>query len=175
MNPGDGTPAPGSRHMSLAQLASALDRDRNTVKGWLDKGCPAVTRANRATGQTWALDLAEVVRWLENRAAESATAAVGAIDDAGFMPKEEADRRKAVAQALMAELNLEEERRAVVRVDVALDLVAAEYASVRQAIENVPSTMAGRLATESDPARIQAVLDEAIRSALASLKGEVRP
>lgn len=174
-NPPDGASPPAARRLTLVQLAAALDRDRNTVKGWLDRGCPAAVKANRATGQTWELDLADVVRWLETRAAESATAAVGAIDDDGFVTKEEADRRRAVAQAGLAELQLEEARQAVVRVDVALDLVAAEYASVRQAIENVPSTMAGRLATESDPARIQSVLDDAVRSALASLKGEVRP
>lgn len=38
------------RLMSLAGIAASLDRDRNMVAKWLEQGCPARQRGNKATG-----------------------------------------------------------------------------------------------------------------------------
>lgn len=46
--------------MSLAGVAAALDRDRNTDSKWLERGCPAITRGNKVTGTPWVLDIAKV-------------------------------------------------------------------------------------------------------------------
>jgi phage terminase Nu1 subunit (DNA packaging protein) len=159
------------RHMSLMQCAQLLDRDRNTIQKWIRQGCPVVQAADRGRGQSWVLDLAAVVRWREEQAASVAAAGVK-IDPEG-MSKEEADRRRAVALAYMAELELEEERRAVVRVDQVLDVVAAEYAAVRAALESVPAKLAGRLVGQQDPNAIRAEVEDSLRHALSSLKKDV--
>jgi len=59
------------RYVSLKELASFLDRDRNTVSKWLDAGLPFVEKADRDLGKAWVFDTAEVVRWLEKRAADT--------------------------------------------------------------------------------------------------------
>jgi phage terminase Nu1 subunit (DNA packaging protein) len=158
------------RHMSLMQCAQLLDRDRNTIQKWIRQGCPVVQAADRGRGQSWVLDLAAVVRWREEQVAGRAAEAGDAPDG---MSKDEADRRKAWAQAYLAELELEEERRAVVRVDQVLDVVAAEYAAVRAALESVPAKLAGRLVGQQDPNAIRAEVEASIRHALSSLKKDV--
>lgn len=163
------TEAELSRHVSLSELASLLDRDRNTVSKWLTKdGCPAVQRANRDIGQSWVLDVAAVVAWLEDRAAKSAAGSIDG-DDVGTVSYEEAKRREKVASAVMAELELDERRREVARVIDTLDAVAREYASLRSALQSVGGMVAPRLIGLSIPSEIQNVVDEAIADALEAL------
>lgn len=54
------------RLVSLKELASFLERDRNTITNWLKFGLPYVEKADRDLGKAWSFDTAEVVRWLEN-------------------------------------------------------------------------------------------------------------
>lgn len=164
-------PEANPRHVSLMQCALLLDRDRNTLMKWIRQGMPVVQEADRDRGQTWVLDLAAVVRWREEHTAGIAAASVKT--DPEGMPKEEADRRRAVALAGLAELELEEASRAVVKVDRVLDEVAAEYAAVRAALEAIPSKLAGRLVGATDPNAIRAEAESSIRHALSSLRRDV--
>lgn len=94
------------RVMSLAEVSALLDRDRNTISKWLSQGCPAVTTANKATGQAWELDLAAVVRWLEQRAAAAVAEKFGGDGegDDSRITIDEAKRRRAIAEMQIAEI-----------------------------------------------------------------------
>lgn len=94
----------GGRIVNRADLATLCNVTLPTVDAWVRRGCPAVERGSK--GREWQFDFAEVVQWRIDRAVADAVAAHGG-DGAG-MSKEEADRRKAVAQAHMAEVELED-------------------------------------------------------------------
>jgi phage terminase Nu1 subunit (DNA packaging protein) len=156
------------RIVSLQQAALLLDRDRNTITKWISQGLPTVGAADKSQGKSWELDLAQVVRWMEERAA--AVAAAGVTIDPTGMPKEEADRRRAVALAGLAELELEEARRSVAKIDDIADLVAGEYAAVRASLQAIPAKLATRLIGQTDPNTIQIEVEDSIRYALESLR-----
>lgn len=155
------------RQMSLSQ-AAALDRDRNTVSKWLDHGWPYVEKADRDTGRQWALDVAEVVRWLERRAGESTAEKLGAGPD-GAVTEGEAKRRRAVAQAIIAEAEAAEIMGTLSRTSVMLDRVAADYAEVRGRLTGIGDTAAGQVERKVAK-RVKEIVDEAVSGALAALR-----
>lgn len=156
------------RFLSLSELAALLNRDRNTVMKWVNKdGCPVVQKANRDIGQAWILDVAEVVAWLEDRAAKSIASKFESDDtDISY---DEAKRREKVAAAVMAELELDEVRREVVRVSDVIDEVSKEYAALRSSLQTVGGMVAPRLIGLNAPAQIQSVIDEAVVDVLEAL------
>lgn len=159
-----------SRHVSLKEAATLLDRDRNTITKWLDQGCPYVEKADRDLGKAWVLDLGEVVRWLEKRAADAAAEKLGAAGD-GAISEEEAKRRRAVAQAIIAEVEAAETLRTVVRVSAVIERVASDYNEVRSRLMAVPDAIAGRV-EQRVAERVREIADEQIRNALKALKAD---
>lgn len=174
-SPGASAPSPASRRdatrarvMSLSQIAAALDRDRNTIGKWLEQGCPAVERADRATGKSWSLDVAEVVRWLERRSAESAAEKLGGGPD-GAVPEAEAKRRRAVAQAIIAESEATEILRTMAHWSTIVDRVAVDYGELRSRLLGIGDAVAGRVERRV-AGQVKRVVDEQVSTALASLK-----
>lgn len=162
-----------SRHMSLSQIAGALDRDRNTVSKWLDQGCPFVERADRDTGRQWLLDLADVVRWLERRSAEAAAEKLGAGPD-GAVTEGEAKRRRAVAQAIIAEAEAAEIMGTLSRTSFMLDRVAADYSEIRGRLSGIGDTVAGQVERKLSK-RVKELVDEQIANALRALRTDGAP
>ena len=97
-------PTAGRPTFSLSELAALLQVNRNTVSAWVKRGCPYVRQADRAKGQQWAFDLAEVVEWRE------AQAVLNALGDSHSLDLDEARRRKLTAEAALAELELAKAR-----------------------------------------------------------------
>ncbi len=158
------------RTVSAAQCALLLDHDRGTIQKWLSQGCPFVTQANRALGMAWELDLAEVVKWREEVAAKTVAEKFGDTPD-GQMTEEEAKRRRAVAQAVVAELDMLERLKAVIPVSDALDLWVKDYSRIKAKAMSLPD----KIAVAVDPAisdHVRALADKAMREVLASLKTE---
>lgn len=153
------------RIVSLQHAALLLDRDRNTIAKWVSQGCPTISTADKSLGKSWELDLSQVVRWLEDRAAADA-----ASEGAGGESKEEAERRLKWAQARREELKEAEDVKAVARVDDIADLVAQEYAQVRSALQAIPAKIAVRIAGQTDPNLIQSEVEGSIRHALEGLR-----
>lgn len=158
-----------ARHVSLKEAALWLDRDRNTLMKWIEKeGCPYVQKADRDLGRPWVLDVAEVVRWLEKRAADATAEKLGGTAD-GVTSEDEAKRRKAVAQAVVAELDMLERLRSVVPVDDVTDLWSKDYAEVRGKMMSLPDVLAANV----DPAiasLVRGIAEKHVRSTLDSLK-----
>lgn len=158
------------RTVSVKQCSLLLNRDRNTIQKWLDQGCPFVTQADRNLGIAWELDVAEVVRWLEERAAKSAAEKFGDSED-GKMTEDEAKRRRAVAQAVVAELDMLERLKAVILVSDALDLWIKDYSKIKAKAMSLPD----KIAVAVDPSladHVRAIADKAMREVLGSLKTE---
>lgn len=132
------------RHVSLKQCAILLNRDRNTVMKYLDQGMPSVEKADRERGVAWVLDLGEVVRWLEERAADNVTQRLNGGKE-GQINEDEAKRRRAVAQAFTAELEYAESARIVARIHDMLDLVREDYSEISSRLKGVPDAIASRV------------------------------
>ena len=157
-----------SRHVNQKKLAAFLDRDRTTIGKWIEAGMPYVVKANRDIGQEWIFDTAEVVRWREQRAAADVADKLGGTPE-GATSEEEAKRRRQVAQAVVAELDMLERLRAVVPIDDVLDLWSKDYAEVRAKCMSLPDVLAANV----DPAIasiVKAISDKHIRETLDKLK-----
>ncbi len=140
------------RTYSLTRAATELGLHRNTLSAWLDRGCPAVTKADRSRGVDWQLKLGDIFDWRVKTAVDDALS--GFHGEAGQITKDEADRRKAVAQAQLAEIEVDERRRLVVlRSDA--ESMAADFAqALRSGVDNGIAKTAGRAATMTDPHEI---------------------
>jgi len=159
------------RYVSLKELASFLDRDRNTVSKWLDNGLPFVEKADRDLGKAWIFDTGEVVRWLEKRAADTTAEKLGSGSIDGRTSEEEAKRRRAVAAAIITELEAAEAVRTVVRVSHVVEKIAADYAEIRSRLMSLPDAIAGRVEA-SVAQKVREIADEQVRTTLKALRVE---
>lgn len=158
-----------SRQVSIADLVIILDRDRNTIVKWVDNGLPYIEKADRDLGKPWIFDSAEVVRWLEKRAADVTAEKLGDSTLDGKTSTEEAKRRRAVAEAVVSEIEAAEAIRTVVRVSHIVEKIASDYSEIRNRLMSLPDSIAGRVdATVSQ--KVKDVADEQIRIALKALR-----
>lgn len=138
---------------SLMRVAALLDVHRNTVSKWIDDGCPVIQRADRDRGVEWELSLSEIVEWRMSRAVQNAVA--GYQGEAGQIAKEEADRRRAVANAITAEISADEALGTVVaRADAEAD-IASFCQVLKTGLSNMASKVAARAATMTSAAEIE--------------------
>lgn len=93
------------RLVNRADLASLCSVSLPTVDAWVEKGCPYVERGSK--GREWKFDSAAVIDWRIQRAVENAVS--GYEDESGKISREEADRRKAVANAITAEIGADDD------------------------------------------------------------------
>jgi len=161
-----------TRTFNLNEAAAILGVTRQTLGRWIEQGAPAVTRADRSLGIEWELSVADIVEWRIKRAVDDAVSRYEG--DGDKISKDEADRRRAVAQAITAEVEADETLRSVVAVSDVLDVVTQEYAAVRTHLQSVGSKVAGRAATMTSAPAIQELVDEAIIDALEALTHDGR-
>lgn len=83
--------------------------------------------------------------------------------------KEEAVRRKAVADALIRELDLEERIGKVVPIEAVTERVAQQYGAVRERFFSIPLAVSQELVAQDDPQVIAAVIRRHIDDALEDL------
>jgi excisionase family DNA binding protein len=159
------------KELSAKELADFLGCARHTVVSWAErKGMPYVQAADKYAGTPWKFDSAEVVEWARQKAIEESLQYAGVSGDGDEISKEEADRRKAVAQAALAEVELDEVKRAVVKVEDVAGIVAGEYAEVRSVLMNVPAKVAPTCAAHTKATEIQDEIERAIADALDGMR-----
>lgn len=158
---------------SMVAAAGILGVHRNTLSKWIDQGCPVVTKADRSIGAEWEIHIPDVVEWRIRKAVDDAVSRYEG-GDGDKISKDEADRRRAVAQAITAEVEADETLRSVVAVADVLEIVTKEYAAVRTHLQSVGSKVAGRAATMTSAPAIQELVDEAIIDALEALTHDGR-
>lgn len=120
--------------MTKAELATALGVSVQTVTAWLQRGLPTVSRPG-TSGRAYSFRLSDVVAW--RVAQEAARHDTGAETDL-----EEAKRRKAVAEAELAEMQAAQQAgRLLAREDVDAAVIGA-FARVRARLLAIPQSVA---------------------------------
>ncbi|WP_162249582.1 terminase small subunit [Rhizobium sp. Root149] len=158
-----------ARVVSLQQCAIMLGYDRNTVEKWVKfEDCPYITKADRDRGVAWELDLAAVVRWLQDRAVRNAT---GGGDEDGDGKPTAAKKRKEDAQAIVAELEAADMLRMVVPLQPVLDRIERDYNEIKKRLMTLSAAIAGRM-DASIQRVVKEIADEQVRAMLAKLKVE---
>ncbi|MRI57711.1 Terminase small subunit (DNA packaging protein Nu1) [Methylobacterium sp. DB1607] len=156
---------------SQKRIAALLDVHRNTVAKWIDEGCPVVQRADRDRGIEWELSLPEIVEWRISRSVQSAVA--GYQGDAGLITKEEADRRRAVANAITAEISADEALRSVVSRHDAVADMATFCQVLKTGLANMAAKVAARATTMTNASEIEAMAQTEMNRAFTAAREEI--
>lgn len=157
------------RLVSLVECAAILGVHRNTVTNWINKGMPVVQRADRNKGQEWQINVADVLAWREEQAADAVRQTYDNLAEDGEITLDEAKRRKILAEAQMAELDLAKARNAVVGIQDIAERIGEEYAEVRQLLLAIPDVLAQPLSAETDAREVHRIIKEEISNALRHL------
>jgi len=147
-----------------AELAELLGLSLPTLDAMVRRGCPVLQRG--AQGREWCFDVPAVIKWRTDRAVAAA------LGDTSKLDQEEARRRKLAAEAALAELDLAERRREMIRVEDAAALVADEYAKVRSRLLDLPARLAPLVAIEADPAACERLVREEVKDTLEELTAD---
>ena len=157
--------------VSLVQAAAVLGVHRNTLAGWVDQGCPVVKRADRSRGIEWEISIPAVVDWRIQKAVTDALASYHG--ESGRMSRDEADRRRAVAQAITAEVAADEALdRVVARADAEATWPPSVWSS-RPGCTNASAKIAARAAALASPPEIQEVCERELNRAFEAAQGEL--
>lgn len=159
-----------ARTFSALELARELGVDRGTVTGWAADGCPAFKPEGKTRGTSWVFELPPVLIWLLERA--EATGRAGH----SLSTLSQIERTKAQVDLELAELRLAELRAKLVRVDDVLEVIGADYDSLRKTLRSVPARLGPELwvkvtagCSETDCVEL---LEAELDQVLANLSGE---
>ena len=156
---------------SLVKAAAILGVHRNTLAGWVDQGCPVVKRADRARGVEWEISVPAVVDWRIQKAVTDALSSLHG--ESGRVSRDEADRRRAVAQAISAEVAADEAlERVVARAEAENDL-AAFCVVLKTGLANASSKIAARAASLTSAPEIQEVCEREMNRAFEAARSEL--
>ncbi len=159
-----------ARCVSLKQAATLLNRDRNTLMKYLDQDMPYVEKADRDRGVQWVLDIADVVRWLEERAAKNVAQRLGGADI--NMTEDQAKSRIARAQMIIKEAEAAEAVKLVAKIHDMIDLVRKDYTELRLRLTAIPDTLAGKVDSKVAN-KIRIAAREQIDAALSCLNADL--
>lgn len=130
--------------LNIAEAADLFGVSRPTITAWTNDGMPAAEIGSK--GKPWVYESTDIIPWYaENKHRRRARAPVpgsdpfAESDGTGRETIEEAERRKMVAQADQAELNLAKAARIVVPIEQVAMVVAAENARVRARLLGIPN------------------------------------
>ncbi|TAW65425.1 hypothetical protein ELI15_14115 [Rhizobium ruizarguesonis] len=158
------------RHVSLKQLATLLNRDRNTIMKYLDQNMPYVEKADRDRGVQWVLDISECVRWLEERSAKNVTEKMGSGTD-NLPSLDVIEKRTKAAKMYTAEAEMAETIGVVARIHDVLSLIKRDYAELRVRLMAVSDSVSAKF-DEKIAERIKVAITEQIVSALLTLRAD---
>jgi hypothetical protein len=158
------TPKP----ISASAAADLIGVTRQTVAGWLKKsGMDPAAGVDLPALLDWKF---KVERDLGRAEVEKKYAGLSKVEgEEDFIDKDEAVRRKAVADAIIREIDLDERSGRVVPIDVVTERVAAQYGAVRERFFAIPLAVSQDLVAQEDPQVIAAVIRHAIDDALEDL------
>lgn len=170
---GPSAPSPETmpdRHVSLSQLSTLIGRDRNTIAKWPDKGCPFVQKADKEANIPWVFDVAAVVKWLEDQATAKA---ISKYENAeGQTTEAEGKRRKAVAAAILEEIEVLKQLKSVVPVDHVIASISKDYAEIKSIIMKIPDVIAANV-DSAIAGHVRRVADKQIRDVMDALQVKI--
>lgn len=157
---------PRNEHtVNLESLSRILGVTAATVRTWEGfSDFPPFRKGSR--GVSGAYDSVKVIRWWARKFGPEKETQTS-VDQL------EADRRKTVAQAELAELHVLAKRGEMVDAEEMRAATGKAFANVKTRVLGVASTLAPQLAQANEPTRVQSILYDALASALADLAGNV--
>ena len=158
------------RIVNRADLASLCGVSLPTIDAWLRKGCPIVERGSK--GREAKFDSAAVIKWIKDSAVADAVS--GMQDDDGRVSRDEANRRRAVANAISAEVAADEDLKSVMsRFDGETDM--SDFCqALRSALANTGAKIANRTAAMTRPAEIRDFCQAEINKAFGAAEADLR-
>lgn len=145
------------------QLADLYNVDRRTVTNWInsDPACPSWK-----DGKERKFDTAAVAAWKEQQAVNRAVAAVSRQDPENI---DEAKRRKLTAEALLAEIDVQERQGQLLPVDIVETVLGETCDRLRAVAINVPSNYGVRLehlgvSSKDAQEALEAIADDMIQA-----------
>lgn len=157
------------RPVNRAELASLCGVSLPTVDAWVEKGCPYLERGSK--GREWQFDSAAVIDWRIQRAVENAVS--GYEDTSGNVSREEADRRRAVANAVTAEIGADEALKAVVARQDAMSDMAAFCQVLKTGLSNMAAKVAARATTITVASEIEGMVRTELNRAFGAAREEL--
>lgn len=150
----------GATVAGVAPLARMFGYDVNTIRKWIDKGLPYLTKAEKR-GDAWTFDFEAVHKWIvQNEIAKAlANAPTSAVDDeelkAWKLLREKSD-------ALQSEHNLAESRGLMIRMDDAVREREEADGQVKAALDALPGRYCDKLALATTPPECMTILKKAV-------------
>ena len=154
------------RTLNRSELAAHHGISLPTVDSWVRRGCPAIERGSK--GSNWKFDPVAVIEWRLKDAVEETIARFVTGD--GDMSREEADRRRAVANAKVAEIELDDRLKSVVSVQHVNDDVTTFCNVLHIAMDNASHKIADRTSSITSAPEIREVCRSELNRALTGAK-----
>lgn len=156
--------------VGLREFAALIGRSLDYITAATDEGMPVEVRGGK--GKQWRIMTAPAIKWLMEREARRVGEKMG---DGRGLTIDDHKKRKAAADAAMAELTLAERKGELV--DVAEVRRGWEHiaATVKARMLNIPDALAPEIALHTDIAQCQKLLTDRIRSALDELSRGEKP
>lgn len=155
----------GDGSVTVASIATLVGKTKQTIRNWLDEGCPVAHRGGQGRANATRLVPSDVIEWMIFRE-------TGADDGDGEGLRynyEEAKARDKHFAAVRREAEARRELGMLIPVDIIADTVDKENAAVRSALMSLPGRLSVRLSAIDDPGQISRELTAEIDGALASL------
>lgn len=152
------------RILSQVDMAEILDVSTVTLREWTRQGCPVKEAGSKGKAAKYAS--ADVIKWREEQAAGSAY-----DDDKTKITADEANRRKTLAEARLAELKLAEARGALIDIETVGLAIDSVLGKCRVRLLAMPGALAQALSNEPDPAVIRDKVFNEVSEALNELSG----
>lgn len=162
-------PEKGGRIVNRTDVATLCNVSLPTVDKWVRNGCPVVERGSK--GREFQFDIAAVIDWRIKSAVDQAVAGLQDVD--GKTSKDEADRRKAVANAVVAEVEADEALKAVVSRFDAESVMADFCQALRSGLSNAGTKIAGRTTTMTNPNEIRELCEAEINRAFQAAEADL--
>lgn len=144
--------------VSQMQLAGIFGVKTDTIRAWERMGCPVEHRGGR--GLASAYRPADVIRWREEQATLAAAGDVSKLD------LNEARRRKTVAEAALAEIDLARARGEIAEVSIMTRELGNALAATLARLMAVGAKLAPTLEFATDAASRKNMIDDAIAEAV---------
>lgn len=151
------------QEVNRTELSRIFGVTYNTVDMWVARGCPYVQKADRKRGKGWLFNTAAVSAWISDEAIRNSRG------DSADVDLHEARRRREVAAASLAEIELQKRRNEVIELSVVREGIQNDYLAVRAKLLSMGHKMATRLAACSEPEGCKVMVDDEIHVALNEL------
>ncbi len=147
--------------VSQQEMASICGVTAQTVLAWERKGCPVHEKGAR--GKATLYQTAPVIAWLR---AQSVSEAIGTTGPAEDLDYNQARKRKMIAEAQLAELEVAKKAGDLISLSLAIGVVQNLLTNLKVKLLAIGPRVAPRLEALKTIAERRAAIDEAIREAL---------